>query len=63
MITENQRTLDAADALARGDLRHLGVLMAQFHASMRDDFEITVPAIGQLVEIAQHAIATTAARA
>jgi galactokinase len=30
--------------------------MAQSHTSMRDDFEITVPAIDQLVEIAQQAI-------
>jgi galactokinase len=56
IVTENQRTLDAADALAQGDLHKLGVLMAQSHASMRDDFEITVPAIDQLVEIAQQAI-------
>jgi galactokinase len=56
IVTENQRTLDAADALAQGDLRRLGVLMAQSHASMRDDFEITVPAIDQLVEIAQRTI-------
>jgi galactokinase len=56
VVTENQRTQDAADALARGDLRSLGVLMAQSHASMRDDFEITVPAIDQLVEIAREAI-------
>ncbi len=56
IVTENQRTLDAADVLARGDLPALGVLMAESHTSMRDDFEITVPAIDQLVEIAQQAI-------
>jgi galactokinase len=56
IVTENQRTLDAADALAQGDLQKLGVLMAQSHDSMRDDFQITVPAIDRLVEIAQHAI-------
>ena len=56
VVTENQRTLAAADALASGDLRRMGVLMAQSHASMRDDFEITVPAIDQLVSIAQRAI-------
>ena len=56
VVTENQRTLDAADALACGDLRRLGVLMAQSHTSMRADFEITVPAIDSLVEIAQQAI-------
>jgi galactokinase len=56
VITENQRTLDAADALAKSDLTRLGELMAQSHASMRDDFEITVPAIDRLVAILQTAI-------
>ena len=56
VITENKRTLDAADALAKGDLAALGVLMAQSHASMRDDFEITVPAIDDLVAHLQNAI-------
>ena len=56
VITENQRTLDAADALARDDLTTLGALMARSHASMRDDFEITVPAIDELVALLQRAI-------
>ena len=57
IVTENQRTLDAARSLAAGDLRHLGQLMAESHASMRDDFQITVPAIDRLVDIAQAALA------
>lgn len=56
VITENQRTVDAAAALAAGDLRKMGALMAASHDSMRDDFEITVPAIDQLVKILQNAI-------
>jgi galactokinase len=56
VITENQRTLDAADALAKNDLVTLGMLMAQSHASMRDDFEITIPAIDDLVALLQIAI-------
>jgi galactokinase len=56
VVTENARTLAAAEALAAGDLARLGVLMAQSHASMRDDFEITLPAIDRLVEIAAEAI-------
>ena len=59
IVTENQRTLDAADALAAGDLAQLGRLMAASHASMRDDFEITVPPIDQLVAILQDAIGGT----
>jgi galactokinase len=56
IVTENQRTLDAATALAAGDLRQMGVLMAASHDSMRDDFEITVPAMDELVAILQTAI-------
>lgn len=51
VISENARTLEAADALSAGDLKRMGELMAESHASMRDDFEITVPQIDQLVEI------------
>ena len=56
VITENQRTLRAADALRQGDLQTLGQLMADSHASMRDDFEITTPAIDDLVAILRDAI-------
>ncbi|WP_085248350.1 galactokinase [Gilliamella mensalis] len=51
IITENERTLKAAQALASGDYKLLSTLMAHSHNSMRDDFEITVPAIDYLVEI------------
>ena len=53
VITENGRTLEAAAALARGDLTELGALMARSHESMREDFEITVPAIDGLVALIQ----------
>lgn len=49
VITENARVLAAAEALAAGDLVAMGQLMAASHASMRDDFEITVPRIDALV--------------
>ncbi len=51
IITENARTVAAANALAVGDLKLMGQLMAESHLSMRDDFEITVPPIDALVEI------------
>jgi galactokinase len=57
VVTENARTLAAAQALKRGDLAALGSLMAQSHASMRDDFEITVPPIDALVSILDGVIA------
>ncbi len=56
MLTENARTVEAADALEKGDLQRMGVLMAESHASMRDDFEITVPQIDTLVEIVKATI-------
>lgn len=51
VVTENARTEAAAAALKCGDLKRLGELMAQSHISMRDDFEITVPAVDRLAEI------------
>lgn len=56
VVTENARTVAAANALAAGDLRAMGALMAASHVSMRDDFEITVPAIDRLVAIADGAL-------
>lgn len=56
VVSENQRTLEAAKALAAGDLKTMGKLMADSHISMRDDFEITVPPIDRLVELLQQAI-------
>ncbi|MES2150930.1 MAG: galactokinase [Pseudomonadota bacterium] len=56
VISENARTVEAADALARGDMRRMGELMAASHASMRDDFSITVPAIDQLTALLQQGI-------
>ena len=56
VITENARTLAAADALERGDLFEMGQLMAQSHMSMRDDFEITVEPVDRLVALLQRAI-------
>jgi galactokinase len=56
VVSENARVEAAALALAAGDLTRMGVLMAESHVSMRDDFEITVPAIDQLVEIIKSAI-------
>lgn len=56
VLTENARTQQAAEALAQGDLKRMGELMAQSHASMRDDFEITVPQIDTLVDIVKATI-------
>ncbi|MED5617832.1 galactokinase [Ideonella sp. BN130291] len=51
VVTENQRTLDAAQALRDGDLQRAGELMRESHVSMRDDFEIVPPAVDRLAMI------------
>lgn len=56
IVTENARVQAFAAALERGDLQRLGSLMAESHQSMRDDFEITVPAIDRLAELLRAAI-------
>ncbi len=56
IVTDSARVADAAAALAAGDLARMGDLMAASHASMRDDFEITVPAVDELVAIIKDAI-------
>ncbi len=56
VITENDRTVAAAQALRAQDMKRMGQLMAQSHASMRDDFEITVNEIDTLVDIVKEVI-------
>ncbi|MDR3181589.1 MAG: galactokinase [Planctomycetaceae bacterium] len=52
VITENDRTVFAAEALSGKDWKTAGRLMCESHISMRDDFEITVSEIDTLVDIA-----------
>ncbi len=56
VITENDRTEEAAVALRAGDMKRMGELMAQSHISMRDDFEITVQEIDLIVDIVKDVI-------
>lgn len=58
VITENDRTEEAAKVLASGDMKRMAVLMAESHASMRDDFEITVKEVDALVDIVKNVIGT-----
>ncbi len=56
VVTEIQRTVEAAEAMKTSDVLALGRLMAESHISMRDDFEITVPGIDAIVEIVKEVI-------
>lgn len=52
VVSENQRTLDAAQAMQGADAVGLGEIMIASHASLRDDFEVSSPALDQMVESA-----------
>jgi len=52
VITENSRTLQAVEAMERGELCALGVLMCKSHASLRDDYEVSSEALDAMVESA-----------
>lgn len=62
IITENARTLQAAEAMRRGDAAAFGRLMDASHVSMRDDFEITNEALNIMAAIAQAHPASYGAR-
>ena len=56
IISDSQRAIDLAQTLKSGDLARIGQLMAASHASMRDDFEITVPPVDALVDIVKEVL-------
>jgi galactokinase len=62
VVTENLRTVAAADALERSDLKTLGRLMAESHASYRDDFEASCIEADILVDLASREPACVGAR-
>jgi galactokinase len=49
VTTENDRVREAVRALERHDLAALGPLFAESHASLRDDYEVSTPALDRLV--------------
>ena len=53
VVTENARVQAAAEVLRAGRVAELGPLLDASHASMRDDFEITVPTVDLAVESAR----------
>ena len=52
VIHENERTLRARDAMDRSDAVALGKLMIESHISLRDDFEVSSPALDAIVDCA-----------
>ncbi len=53
VITENDRVLQAVAAMRGGDLPKLGKLFYASHISMRDDYEVSIPEIDLIVDLAR----------
>jgi len=62
VLSENARVTAAVDAIERGDAADLGRLLSASHASLRDDFAVSLPAIDRIVDAAQHDPAVFGAR-
>jgi galactokinase len=52
VLTENDRTVRAAEALRRGDAAAMGQLMTASHASLRNDFEVSSRELNIMVHYA-----------
>jgi galactokinase len=55
VIAENERVDAAVAALGAGDMTELGALLDASHASLRDDYEVSVPEVERAVEICKRA--------
>jgi galactokinase len=55
VISENERVDAAVAALAGGEPQALGELLNASHASLRDDYEVSVPEVERAVEAGRHA--------
>jgi galactokinase len=53
VVTENVRTIAAADALVHNDVQAFGRLMNESHASLRDDFNVSRHELDVMVDLAQ----------
>ncbi|MCL4393766.1 MAG: galactokinase [Chloroflexi bacterium] len=53
IVTENARVLNAAAAMRSNDLATLGRLMNESHTSLKDDYQVSSPALDVMVEIAR----------
>lgn len=51
VVTENARVLAAASALEAGDADRVGALMNESHASLRDDYAVSSPALDTLTSL------------
>ena len=52
VVTENERVLRTVDLLRAGRVREIGPELTRSHASLRDDYEVTVPELDVAVDAA-----------
>ncbi len=62
VVTENDRVLDAAHALKKGDLESMCSLFNASHASLATDYEVSIPELDALVRLAVGTPGVVAAR-
>lgn len=62
IVTEDARTLEAANSLKQNDLQQFGRLMKMSHASLRDDYEVSCRELDLMVEIAESCAGVLGAR-
>ena len=53
VVSETQRACECAQALRSGDAARVGALMSASHASLRDDYEVSTPALDAAVAAAE----------
>ena len=51
-VYENHRVIEAVNALKRHDYRHFGLLMNEYHISLRDQYEVSCDELNLLAETA-----------
>ncbi len=62
VVSEIARTQEAAALLKRGDVADVGRLMHESHVSLRDDYEVSSPALDSMVDIMMSHAACLGAR-
>ncbi len=53
VVAENERALEAMDALVQGDRERFGRLMNESHESLKNDYEVSCPELDMMVALAR----------
>jgi len=62
VVSENQRVLKVVEAFSMGDSLSAGQLFSESHLSLRDDYDVSGPALDSIVEVALDAPGCLGAR-